>query len=643
MAKITFDWTNKTMTVVDWTETINVESELYSEWKRWSIDDNNTKFEQAFRTFGWDETVPWQLAPKYFFLTNGWRIIVDDDNVVVASNLYTDEWNSPFILKNWAAVSLSNSDVPVIDQKAIQYASYNWWVTLDITSDNVWTTYPVGNTEFPVNNMTDAMQICNNRWFDTINIVWDIHLTDENVSGKKLIWQWAINSTFTIDDDVNCNKIIIKNAEIRWILDWDSIIDNCVINDLTYFNWEIINCKLRWKVVCEWAKPISFTDCKMADIWIKPIIDAWWDGQNVSITGWEWMIILDNLTWADNQIWIWMKAGHAIILDTCTAWQIYLSWAWTIEDNSWDWCEIINSMIDWWKVSQTRDLIEFLRPHHTWTWKVIFWNPYNWNDNFSWYSTVNAVKTFAKAHDLADNNWHDIITIVPWNPSWITEITEQINITKNYLFIRWPWRDVLFNYSSDLEYDYWINIEWNWVELSWFRITNKYDNSVSIKWTGHFSLIENVYVEQGKNWIHFTDSNNIILNDVQILQVDWYALSINWDSSAGKITECVFSWWTWDGIIFDTSEWYGWFGIWHSAVVNNWWVWVTMSDTTQVIVIDSSNVIENNEGWNVVDNWTFNVDKSDWALSGEEHDAIANINTLSEKILKFVKLIFFIK
>ena len=83
--------------------------EIYSEWKNWVLQ--NPQWLPAFRTFGGDETVSGQFAPAYYFLAHGWRVVVDAEQIIFGTNLYTNEGDNPVITLNGAVATLNNSDV----------------------------------------------------------------------------------------------------------------------------------------------------------------------------------------------------------------------------------------------------------------------------------------------------------------------------------------------------------------------------------------------------------------------------------------------------------------------------------------------------------------------------------------------------
>jgi hypothetical protein len=82
--------------------------QLYSDWKEWAVQGDNLGFAQAFRTFGGDPTVEGQTAPAYYFLENGWRIVVDGFDATFGYNLYTSEGENPIITLNNGTALLNN-------------------------------------------------------------------------------------------------------------------------------------------------------------------------------------------------------------------------------------------------------------------------------------------------------------------------------------------------------------------------------------------------------------------------------------------------------------------------------------------------------------------------------------------------------
>lgn len=93
MAKVTFDGSNKLIIVDNGITSLSVQVELYSDWKEWLKESDNSKFLPAMRTVGGDPTTGAKSVAPYFFLTNGWKIrpYEGDHTLTVEGNLFVDE------------------------------------------------------------------------------------------------------------------------------------------------------------------------------------------------------------------------------------------------------------------------------------------------------------------------------------------------------------------------------------------------------------------------------------------------------------------------------------------------------------------------------------------------------------------------
>lgn len=100
---VAFSGIAKQITVTTSTE-IDVRQNIYSAWKHWVIQDDNTKFKQAIRPVGGDAIGGGQGSPNYFFLMNDWKIVVDGVTCTFRYNLYCEEATNsnyvPFVYTN---------------------------------------------------------------------------------------------------------------------------------------------------------------------------------------------------------------------------------------------------------------------------------------------------------------------------------------------------------------------------------------------------------------------------------------------------------------------------------------------------------------------------------------------------------------
>jgi hypothetical protein len=93
MMKVTFDGAAKLIIVDEDITALDVQADLYSTWKEWTLEGSNAKYLSALRTVGGDPTVGVKAVAPYFFLQNGWKIrpYEGDHTLVITGNLFVDE------------------------------------------------------------------------------------------------------------------------------------------------------------------------------------------------------------------------------------------------------------------------------------------------------------------------------------------------------------------------------------------------------------------------------------------------------------------------------------------------------------------------------------------------------------------------
>ena len=105
-SKVTFDGDNKLILINTGVTGVNVQSDIYSNWKEWNSLYDYTKYEPAMRTVGGDPiNNQGDALGATFFLINGWKIRSWEGNhtLNIVGNLYSDDNLSPYIqtLGNW--------------------------------------------------------------------------------------------------------------------------------------------------------------------------------------------------------------------------------------------------------------------------------------------------------------------------------------------------------------------------------------------------------------------------------------------------------------------------------------------------------------------------------------------------------------
>lgn len=96
---VTFDGENSLIYIAESISSLRVKEDLYSNWKEWVRLYDNAKFLPAFRVIGGDAVAPGLYAGDIYFLTNGWKIVVDHA-VDIQGILYNDTTGvSPYIIE----------------------------------------------------------------------------------------------------------------------------------------------------------------------------------------------------------------------------------------------------------------------------------------------------------------------------------------------------------------------------------------------------------------------------------------------------------------------------------------------------------------------------------------------------------------
>lgn len=110
--KVIFDGPGKIIDVIPGVSTISVESDLYAPWKAWVLQSDNSKYPQAFKAIGGDPLVGSKIAPRYFFLTNGWKLrtYTGGGVVYIETNLFSEDGSNPYISGGTRASVIANTN-----------------------------------------------------------------------------------------------------------------------------------------------------------------------------------------------------------------------------------------------------------------------------------------------------------------------------------------------------------------------------------------------------------------------------------------------------------------------------------------------------------------------------------------------------
>ena len=501
------------------------------------------------------------------------------------------------VVKNQVGVNTSNS-AGLQDSTSLQAASFQGHVTIDIYHGYEGTVFPTGTNRYPCKYLSDAKEIANREGLDEIlfkssyNLNLDQHGVPEDVSGFKLRASSYSTGILTVESAAICNNTQFDGFYISGVLDGDSEINNCIVGDIEYFNGFILNSALAGRITLGGNKNAIISNCEMYDALTPPIIDAGGSGQNATITKWSGKLLIDNIT-GDSKIGLGVLSGEIIVNPTCVSGIVSVHGNGSVLDNSQDGCYVIDKLVDGSELTNLATIIEHLRPHHTGTGKIIYWNPYAGNDGWGGDHPNRAFKTFARSHTAADNAGHDTIMIVPGDPSGVTIITEAISITKDYLFLRGPGRDVLIHHDASSGIPISLLTNARGTEFSGFRVQNEVTDGYGLHSTGTFTLCNNLWFESCANGL-LMEEHHPLIHSCKIHGASGFAIKMEGDISHGEIYDCTAGDAGETTIQINTTASTGGIKMRDTIILGSAEYGVSLSATTRKFVSESGNVVAYN-------------------------------------------------
>ena len=98
--KITVDPDRKLFIIADGVTDIDVQVDLFSDYKEWFKAGDNAKLgEVAMRSIGGDPTIAGEFAGDIYFMINGWRVAYDPRKVAVTGVLFSEDYDTPWLNK----------------------------------------------------------------------------------------------------------------------------------------------------------------------------------------------------------------------------------------------------------------------------------------------------------------------------------------------------------------------------------------------------------------------------------------------------------------------------------------------------------------------------------------------------------------
>lgn len=194
----------------------------------------------------------------------------------------------------------SSSSATLQEQAALQYASFNGGVTIDVTSSYSGTEYPIGTPQQPVNNILDAHTIAEYRGFKSFFVIGNLSLDTAipELHDHRFIGDGKDRTLIDILDIAHVVDCAYYESHVTGILDGNSRLQDCVIDNLNYIQGYIEQCVLSpGIIVLAGTDEAHFLDCWSGQPGVgTPTIDMGGAGQALALRNYNGGIALVNKT-----------------------------------------------------------------------------------------------------------------------------------------------------------------------------------------------------------------------------------------------------------------------------------------------------------------------------------------------------------
>ena len=252
-----------------------------------------------------------KATERYFTLLQGTRIVPYDESHVldITGTLITDDGlEGAFafdktLLSPTTSVDLQYApkQVEVINLNFddLVFSSFLGGVWIDTTSpygDKGTDNFPNGNRERPVNNAALAVEIAQERGFDTLNIIGSLVIgAGDDISNLTIKGSNPMTASLVVQPEAETAGTYIKEMYFTGSLDGGTILRDCVIGDIDYFDGYIEHCAFTSATVSINGIGV-FLDCWAGATCVSdPIIDLT-NAQGLAVRNYQGSLTLTNKT-----------------------------------------------------------------------------------------------------------------------------------------------------------------------------------------------------------------------------------------------------------------------------------------------------------------------------------------------------------
>ena len=246
---------------------------------------------------------------------------------------------------NQVSVRSANS-AGLVNSAEIEYGSFGGSVHVDVVNGLAGTLYPTGTPRQPVNNLSDALLIAERRGFEKLEIIGNLNILTEDVSGFVIVGQTPTKSTIYVAPSANVLDCEFTDCILTGTLDGSSQALRCAISNLQFVNGGITECFLMDQITMGGTTPLNVINCVSGKTGGDPvIIDMGGDAGELSVRNFSGALKVQNKTGTDSAT-VDMSQGKLIIDSTVAAGTIACRGIGILENNSTGTAVVLEEMLN---------------------------------------------------------------------------------------------------------------------------------------------------------------------------------------------------------------------------------------------------------------------------------------------------------
>jgi len=224
---VTFNGETLTITLESGITEVDVQENLYEEWKIWMLS-GNMRYPAAFRTIGGDPLSAIINAGSYFFLQNnlGWRIKPPEEDITVylTGNLAVEDTSLPAFIPTIGTFTAAILGLQPVTQGVtaslttnVNFSTFNGGIYWDSVNGktSITNTEIDGNEANPLKNLSDILSQATLKSFIKIYVIGSATIgSTYNVDSYNLVGEGPPLSTFTFEVGSSTLRTIVSGCHL---------------------------------------------------------------------------------------------------------------------------------------------------------------------------------------------------------------------------------------------------------------------------------------------------------------------------------------------------------------------------------------------------------------------------------------------